>query len=395
MKNYFFKSCTLLLLGIFCILASCSKNDNGNLTPTVKLLPRNDYEGTGENKMLDVTVTLSPAADVPVTITYSTVDSTAVGNKDFIPITDATLVFQPGETSKTIQVEIISDSVIEFTEAFKIQINSVQNAEGSGLSLPITIYDDDSLDITQVADGFISPDSYRNMYLFYDDEFNDSSVNINKWSYDVGEGIWADQWQEYTSNPDNIRESGGLLKITARNNSGHYTSGRINSASTHPFKYGLVEIRAKFPKGTGLWPSVWLLGSSYNGTNWPLCGEMDIATLKGQVPGQMIGSAFYDITDPVRKDGFYTLPGYGETFADEFHVFSILWQQDKIDWYVDNKKYLELNKSELGSGWPFNDYFGLYISFAVGGSFVGPPNDSTVFPQTFELDYVRGFIPSR
>jgi beta-glucanase (GH16 family) len=41
------------------------------------------------------------------------------------------------------------------------------------------------------------------------------------------------------------------------------------------------------------------------------------------------------------------------------------------------------------SNWVFNKPFYILINVAVGGSFVGPPNSETVFPQTMLVDYVR------
>ena len=39
--------------------------------------------------------------------------------------------------------------------------------------------------------------------------------------------------------------------------------------------------------------------------------------------------------------------------------------------------------------WPFNERFHLLLNVAVGGNWPGPPNNTTVFPQDMEVDYVR------
>jgi beta-glucanase (GH16 family) len=383
---------SLLFPCIFFMIFSCSNEEEQGM-PTVRLLPRNDKEGSNPDKILDVRVRLNHPTDLPVTITYSTKDSTARSFRDFIPIADTTMVFNPGETEKIINIELISDKVTEFTEGFGLRISNVENALGAFQYLPITIYDDDFNNVYSGEDGFVSQDTIEGMDLVFADEFNAAELNRYIWVYNDPDGTWANQIQQYTFSPDNLKVEEGKLKITAIKDGDNYTSAGINTISRLPIQYGLLQVRAKMPEGAGLWPSIWLLGKSYNGRNWPLCGEIDLAMMYGQRPGQTTGSVDYYLSGDVRREGHYDLPDYKDKFADEYHVFSILWQPDQIEWFVDNHPYTKFNKSTIGDVWPFNNPFWIVISLAVGGNLVGNPDFSTQFPQTLEVDYIRLYRP--
>ena len=67
-------------------------------------------------------------------------------------------------------------------------------------------------------------------------------------------------------------------------------------------------------------------------------------------------------------------------------------EKDKIEWYVDDKKYFSISASEMeGQPYPFNNDQFFIINCAVGGNWPGSPNNSTIFPQRFFVDYIRVF----
>ncbi len=375
------------------LMGSCTRGPVEYGLPKVTLLPRNDTEGSGKNKVITVKAKHSHASDLPVTVTYSTEDSTAKANLDYIPIDDSTFVFNPGETLATFHVTFISDTITEFTKAFKIIITKVDNGQGIGESLPITITDDDFYNVSQTTDGYISPLQIPGMRLMLAEEFTDSLSPLFDFNYDIGQSTLFNQLQTFTNNPQNIKVSNGNLVITARKDGDKYTSAGLNTRSIVYFQYGLIMIRAKMPKGTGIWPSFWMLGNDFDGTNWPLCGQIDIATLRGQDPNQMMGAVYYYLSDVQERQSYFSLPLYTDTFSDEYHVFSILWQPDQIQWYVDNKKYMTFSKSDVGDSYVFNSQFWLNITLAVGGNLVGDPDFSTQFPQTMKIDYIRWYLP--
>ncbi|MCX6182430.1 MAG: glycoside hydrolase family 16 protein, partial [Bacteroidetes bacterium] len=123
--------------------------------------------------------------------------------------------------------------------------------------------------------------------LVWADEFNGSSLDLSKWSYQIGNGTndgfdvgWGNQEsQYYTSRPENISVTGGNLVITARAENylgAKYTSGRIRSLGKGDWKYGSFEARIKVPEpfqDSRLWPAFWMVP---NTTDWPHSGEIDI-----------------------------------------------------------------------------------------------------------------------
>src|SRR5690606_32101876 len=78
------------------------------------------------------------------------------------------------------------------------------------------------------------------------------------------------------------------------------------------------------------------------------------------------------------------------TFADKFHVFSIVWNESSITWYVDDVQYnvIDISVPELSE---FQNEFFFIMNVAVGGNWPGNPNSSTVFPQQMKVDYIRVF----
>ena len=79
------------------------------------------------------------------------------------------------------------------------------------------------------------------------------------------------------------------------------------------------------------------------------------------------------------------------TFADDFHVFTVLWTEDCIQFQMDGIDVGVPNtrSTVLPTTYPFDQEFHLILNVAVGGNLPGNPDANTVFPQTMEVDYVR------
>lgn len=235
--------------------------------------------------------------------------------------------------------------------------------------------------------------------LVWADEFNrlsptDSLPNPQNWNFDIGRGDngWGNfELQYYTDKPENVVLKDGMLHITAHaeNYEGAaYTSARILTKGLFEKKYGRVEARIKLPWGQGLWPAFWMLGANSNEVIWPNCGEIDIMEYRGQEPTKVHGSVHgpgYSAGEAITKS--YTLDN--DRFDTGFHVFGIEWSSDYINYYVDDVLYNQITPNDLTGDWVFNQPFYIILNVAVGGSFVGNPNENTVFPQTMVVDYVR------
>ena len=235
--------------------------------------------------------------------------------------------------------------------------------------------------------------------LIWSDEFNGTSINTNHWQFETGnQGGWGNNELEfYTRRPDNAYVSNGVLHIVARQegtNGFSYTSARMKSEGLFSQKYGRFEFRAKFPRGKGYWPALWLMpqDSTYGG--WPSCGEIDIAENKGEYPAVVQGTIHYADSQGghLQSTDFYTFPmGSG---VGSFHDYILEWTTNSISWYVDNQVYeTQTNWSTATAPYPapFNQPFYIIMNLAVGGNFDGNPDTNTVFPGEMQVDYVRVF----
>ncbi|MFM7856832.1 MAG: family 16 glycosylhydrolase [Flammeovirgaceae bacterium] len=231
--------------------------------------------------------------------------------------------------------------------------------------------------------------------LVMQDEFDvDGPPNASLWGFDIGRGQngWGNnELQFYTDRAKNVTVKDGNLVITADRESfsgAQYTSARILTKGKFDQTYGRFEARMQLPWGQGIWPAFWMLGADIDTNAWPNCGEIDIMELRGQNPTVLIGSVHgpgYSGGQAISKS--YTLKN--DRFDTGFHIFGVEWGPDYINFYVDNVLYNQIKPSDLPGTWVFNKPFFLIMNIAVGGNFVGSPNDQTVFPQTMLVDYVR------
>jgi beta-glucanase (GH16 family) len=236
--------------------------------------------------------------------------------------------------------------------------------------------------------------------LVWQDEFDGPTLDYSKWEIEINAfGGGNNELQIYTDRKENVRVEGGSLILETRRDSHgiqgtvrEYSSGRIRSKRRGDWKYGRFEIRAKLPRGQGLWPAIWLMPSDDVYGGWAASGEIDIVEYKGQEPNQVWGTLHYGAPWPNNKHSGtqYRLPQ--RTFADTFHVFALEWEAGVIRWYVDDHLYQTQTKWDTTAApfpAPFDQEFHLIINQAVGGGFVGPPNEKTAFPAKLEVDYVR------
>lgn len=245
------------------------------------------------------------------------------------------------------------------------------------------------------------------------DDFD--TLDMNSWSYQLGHKRGIEP-QDYVDNPENVFIDDGNLVLSATEKKEYrvhynangsdivkkYDSGSIATFGKKEFLYGKIEVRAKLPKGAGAFPAIWTLGNDFTldglvdseqGVGWPMCGEIDIMELIGANPdvaGTSDSTVHGTIHNGLTEDGdkaqtnTYTLPN-GETFNKDFHTFSIVWNPDTIQWYVDDNLYSTVYITDL-------DYFQkphyLLFNLAAGGEWPGFPNEDTDFPMDFVIDYV-------
>ncbi|MEM6343020.1 MAG: family 16 glycosylhydrolase [Bacteroidota bacterium] len=366
-------------------------------------MPRLNFPGStyveGNEPITEVRIefTLSEATTVPVTINYSTDDGSAEAGLDYVPIEGGTLVIPPGETMGEFVMQIIGDDYREAVESVQIEINSVENAEVLFSVGVINITDDDyKLDIPD--EGYTTPKSYSGYNLIWADEFEGNSLDLNNWSYIVGDGcpnlcgFGNNELQVYTNERDNLFLTDDCMVIEAQKVLGGYRSARIRSLGKQAFQYGRIDIRAMMPVGQGIWPALWMMGNDSETKGWPACGEIDIMEYLGHEENITHGTVHYgeDWTEHRFKGTSYTLPT--GTFHEQFHVFSIIWEENLIEWYVDDVQFFRVTPADLGGEtWRFDHPFYFLINMAIGGDWPGSPDVTTKFPQRMIVDYIRVF----
>lgn len=223
--------------------------------------------------------------------------------------------------------------------------------------------------------------------LMWFDEFDtDGAPDSNNWTMEIGNGQngWGNNEEQYYR-AENAVVDGGFLKITAKAESFggfDYTSSRMKTENKYEFKYGKVEIRAKLPTGGGTWPALWMLGENYASNTWPACGEIDIMEHVGNQQNTIHGTLHYPEAFGGNADtGSVEVPDA----STEFHVYSIIWTEDIIKFYVDGNAFKTYNNSASS---PFNLDFFLIFNIAMGGNF-GGAIDPGFTQSTMEVDYVR------
>lgn len=249
--------------------------------------------------------------------------------------------------------------------------------------------------------------------LVWSDEFDGiagNSPQVGKWTHEIGNGFdqgitgWGNgELEYYTASTENSAMDGsGSLVITAQEidpatselecwyGPCEYTSARMVSSQKFEMAYGRVETRMKLPYGTGLWPAFWMLGSNISEVSWPTCGEIDIMEHIGSVPDTVYGTIHGPgYSGGAGIGGSYTLDT--GNFSDDYHVFAIEWEPGVIRWYVDGNLFMTLTDEDIpeNTEWVFDHPFYLILNLAVGGTWPGNPDESTIFPQTMEVDYIR------
>ena len=273
----------------------------------------------------------------------------------------------------------------------------------------------------------------KNYHLVWSDDFDyEGMPDPKKWSYEVGNFQWPNrELQAYTDRPSNIYVKDGKLVIRSlkeKDGEREYTSAKINTNQKACWQYGYFDIRAKFPRGLGSWPAIWMMPSRkprpipdgipvrtdgkpdfQNFTDehwkifpplpekerWPNCGEIDLVEHIGRRPDDLLFSLHSARHNHRRNDTVpYTkVVSFEKNFLKEFHNYSMEWTPDYFEYFVDGVSYCKYHRLddsvEQGyDSWPFDKPFYLIINTAVGGGLGGPVNDADL-PFLFEIEYVH------
>jgi beta-glucanase (GH16 family) len=241
-------------------------------------------------------------------------------------------------------------------------------------------------------------------HLSWSDEFNGPAgapPDPSKWSVIYGGGGFGnDELQYYTSNSSNLAFDGaGHLVITALSGSytgsdgvtRSYTSGAIQTKGLFRVRYGTLEARIEIPRGQGLWPAFWAVGSDIDSVGWPQCGEIDMMENLGSDPFTVYGSIHGPQSGVADGYGITTAKRSPVSLAGGFHVYGVTWSPHKLVFTLDGAAYATYTPASLSptQKWVFNKPFFLILNLAVGGNWPGSPNAATTFPAKMLVDWVR------
>ncbi|MBC7826999.1 MAG: hypothetical protein H7122_04590, partial [Chitinophagaceae bacterium] len=212
----------LLAIGLLFFLLSCSKPSKESSSDIkISIADISVDEGNGSATILHVTVNLKPASSKEIRVNYSTEESTARNNEDFIGTANQLFVFQSGETEKKISISILADDIKEGDEIFKVVLSNPVNAMLEKATAAITIVNDD-IRIPFADNGYQAPATYPGYSLVWDDEFNGPMLDTSSWTHETGDGCpnicgWGNNELEfYTGRPSNLFFQDGKMIIEAR-----------------------------------------------------------------------------------------------------------------------------------------------------------------------------------
>jgi len=234
------------------------------------------------------------------------------------------------------------------------------------------------------------------------DDFEGNSLDTGKW--EIRTGSYDPDY--HLAENITVKDS-NLIITTKREDMGvlHYTSGWITSKQS--WTYGRFEARIKLPIGKGLWPAFWLKPAKNVYGEGVISGELDIMELWGDKPYQVKGTIHYGLPWKYISTSYNLQKG---TFKDDYHIFRLDWNKNKIEWYVDNNLYkIETNwysskdgkvkfpKSQDGNlvkfpyPAPFDQKFNIILNVGIWKEL--PPDENTIFPVSMLVDYVTHIYP--
>ncbi len=209
------------------------------------------------------------------------------------------------------------------------------------------------------------------------------------WVPETGDGGWGDdQLQRYTAANASLTGAGQLALVARREDDGTITSARLTTHHTRQFRYGQVSARIKVPAGPGVWPAFWMLGADIDEVGWPACGEIDVMEVVGSEPATVHGTV-HGLGYAGVGRGIGRAHRAGAPLADDFHVYRVQWDEDRISWQLDDVEYHHVTPGDLPGPWPFRHSFYLLINLAVGGSWPGNDVSGLRLPATMLVDWVR------
>ena len=256
----------------------------------------------------------------------------------------------------------------------------------------------DSRNSSSNAEAASSSSAEPATQYLWNDEFDGESIDLNKWTFDIGTGAsgWGNnEWEYYTDRKENAYVKDGVLHIRAQKEDYEgqkYTSARMLTKGKFAFKYGTVEARIALPTGKGIWPAFWMLGENFDTVGWPACGEIDIieaVNTENKIYGTNHWANGAEYATYGNNTGNYRNQKF-DLDITQFHTYKFTWDEKYIRMFVDDFMYHEiLIEGNEGDTEEFHKPFFFLLNVAVAGNWPGFEVDDSQFPNEMLVDYIR------
>lgn len=263
----------------------------------------------------------------------------------------------------------------------------------------------------------------ENMQLAWSDEFEGNSIDTNTWNFEDSSYHRNDEDQCYLTPQEfadkdtkNFVVENGYATIksykedyvgTVKNSDGTYSdktynytsaclrSDKIDTNDGFDFKYGIAEIRAKLPVGSGIWPAFWCCGTDPDTGkkgSWPSHGEIDIFELFGLKRLQSVVHFDNNGTKQSSATGYYSQNSATlKDLGNDFHTYGMLWNETQIMFYVDETVFhtVDITPEYMEEFRNYEMYF--LLNTAIDASYAGTIDD-TLFADGNSVDYVIDYV---
>ncbi|ADL26448.1 glycosyl hydrolase, family 16 [Fibrobacter succinogenes subsp. succinogenes S85] len=301
------------------------------------------------------------------------------------------------ESSSCAAVQSSSSSEIAAASSSSID-NVIESSAASSSSMTIEFSSSSETVSSSSSETTSSSSEEPAAEYFWNDEFDGESIDLNKWTFDIGTGAsgWGNnEWEYYTDRKENAYVKDGVLHIRAQKEDYEgqkYTSARMLTKGKFAFKYGTVEARIALPTGKGIWPAFWMLGENFDTVGWPACGEIDIIEAVNS-ENKIYGTNHWANGTEYATYGNNTGDYRNQKFdldITQFHTYKFTWDEKYIRMFVDDFMYHEiLIEGNEGDTEEFHKPFFFLLNVAVAGNWPGFEVDDSQFPNEMLVDYIR------
>lgn len=253
----------------------------------------------------------------------------------------------------------------------------------------VATFDTDSVDIVSfhLPKGVAIPGKV----VFFDD-FEQESPTPDPQKWELCKRSTPDWARHLSESYDNAYVENGMLKLVGRVAGGEYSTGGVQTAGRFSFKYGRVDVKARFVEAQGSWPAIWMMPQKPMWSGWPQCGEIDIMEHLNH-DGNVYQTVHTNYRDNLGMESNHT--AFPPINNGGFNIYSLVWTPDHLEFMVNDIVTLTFVNRHLDNEadfkqWPFDTDFYLILNQALGGAgtWPGAITDSEL-PAMMEVDWVR------